>query len=51
MKTIRLTVGLCFVMGLAGVFPVAHLALAQSQEACPRPSALPALPEGLVTAA
>ncbi|MDE2929161.1 MAG: hypothetical protein OXT71_22465 [Acidobacteriota bacterium] len=51
MKTIRLTVGLCFVLGLSGVFPVAQLALAQPQEACPRPLALPALPEGLVTAA
>ena len=51
MNRIRLTLGLWFVLGLAGVFPGAHLALAQSQEACPRPSALPALPEELVTAA
>ncbi len=51
MKTIRLTVILCFVLGLAGIFPGAHLAFAQSQEVCPRPADLPALPEGLVTAA
>ena len=51
MKAIRLTFVLCFVLGLAGVFPGGHFALGQSQEACPRPSALPALPEGLVTAA
>ena len=51
MKTIRLTVVLCFVLGLAGVFPGAHIALAQPEEVCPRPAALPALPEELVTAA
>jgi hypothetical protein len=44
MKTIRLTVVLCFVLGLAGVFPGAHLTFAQSDDVCARPDGLPAPP-------
>ena len=51
MKTIRLTVVLCFVLGLAGVFPGAHLIFAQMDEICSRPDGIPAPPADLVTAA
>ena len=51
MKTIRLTVVLCFVLGLAGVFPGAHLTFAQLDDVCARPDGLPAPPADLVTAA
>ena len=51
MKTIRWTVVSCFVLGLTGVFPGAHLTFAQSDDICSRPARLPAPPEDLVTAA
>ena len=51
MKTIRWTFILCFLLGLTGAFSGAQVVFAQSQETCPRPAAIPALPEGLITAA
>ncbi len=51
MKTTRLTFVLCFVLGLTGAFPGAHLIFAQSDDVCSKPAGLPDPPAELVTAA
>ena len=51
MKTIKLEVGLCFLLGLAGVFPGAQLTFAQSDDICAKPAGFPDPPADLVTAA
>ena len=51
MNMIRWTLVLCFVLGLTGAFPGAHLAFAQSDDICSKPAGLPDPPAELVTAA